>query len=250
MKTWFIILIAFLFFLNGFSPTQAQGKTINLTLENDTISADLKNARLGDILENLNKERGIWWKGQESVLEEKVTVQFAKLSLREGIERILGSMDHCLIFEQDKGLVGVFLTGKGKAGRSMAKGKGNVTEEKPISSRAEKRNVKSEDVVDLADGRLPVPRPAKNAKKNPKILGTIEHDHSPGDSAGTSAEQTEGPKVITNGPTPSAHVQLSAEELEKLTVKKNRPKPGGEPNVTEDDLKKLKVIKNSPPPGS
>ena len=249
-KTSITILIACLFFLNGLSFTQAQGSTINLTLEGDTISADLKGARLGDILENLNKERGIWWKGQESVLEEKVTVQFTKLSLKEGIERILGSMDHCLIFNQDGGLAGVFLTGKGKPERLMAQGKGNVTEEKPISSRAKKRNVKSEDVADVAESGLPVPRPAKATKKSPKILGTIEHDQSPGDSTNLSAEQMDGPKMITNGPTPSAHVQLSAEEREMLTVKKNLPKPGGDPNVTEEDLKKLKVIKNSPPPGS
>jgi hypothetical protein len=250
MKTLIIILIGCLFFLNGFSPTPAQGKTISLTFEDDTISADLKDARLGDILENLNKERGIWWKGQESVLEEKITVQFTKLSLKEGIERILGSMNHCLIFEQERGLVGVFLAGKGKPGRPMAQGKGNVTEEKPISSRAENRNVKSEDVVDVAEGSLPVPRPAKTTKESPKILGNIKHDQSPGSSAEMSAQQMEGPKVNTNGPTPSAHVQLSPEELSKLTVKKNLPKPGGDPNVTEEDLKKLKVIKNSPPPGS
>jgi hypothetical protein len=132
----------------------------------------------------------------------------------------------------------------------MAQGKGSVTEEKPISSRAKQRNVKSEDVADVAEGVLPVPRPAKATKKNPKILGTIEHDQSPGDSANLSAEQMDGPKMITNGPTPSAHVQLSAEEREMLTVKKNLPKPGGDPKVPEVELKKLKIIKNSPPPGS
>ena len=76
MKTLIIVLMACMFLLNGFSPAPAQGKNIGLTLEGDTISADLQEARLRDVLENLNKQRGIWWKGETSVLEEKVTVQF------------------------------------------------------------------------------------------------------------------------------------------------------------------------------
>ena len=249
MKILIFILMACLFFLSGFSPTPAQGSTIDLTLAGDTISADLKGVRLGDILDKLKKERGLWWKGGESVLEEKVTVRFADLSLEEGVKRILGSMDHCLIFEPDRGLVGVFLTGKGKAGRTMAKGRSDVAEKVPSSS-LKKRNEDSEDAVELTEPNLPVHRPAKTTKKSPKILGTIEHTQSPSDSTNMSEEQLEAPKAIENGPTPGGHVKLSAEELENLTVKKNLPQPGGAPNVTEEDLQQLKVIKNPPPPGS
>jgi len=96
VKTLTIILTICTFFLCCFSPALAREGFVDLKLDGDTLSADLKGAVLRDILEGLNKERGIWWKGDQSVLEEKVTVQFIDLSLEDGMKKIFGSLDHCL----------------------------------------------------------------------------------------------------------------------------------------------------------
>ncbi len=106
MKTLIIILSICTFYLCSFSPALAREGAIDLKLKGDTVSANLKGAVLEDILEDLNMKRGIWWKGDKSVLEEKVTVQFTDLSIEDGMKRILGLLDHCLYFDNDGRLVG------------------------------------------------------------------------------------------------------------------------------------------------
>ena len=67
-------------------------------------------------IEDLNKERGIWWKGDQSILEETVTVQFTDHFLEDGIKRILASMNYCLVFDSDGALVGAILIDREKGG--------------------------------------------------------------------------------------------------------------------------------------
>ena len=56
MKTLTIILTICTFFLCCFSPAFAREGNIDLKLDGDTLSADLKGAILGDILEDLRRE--------------------------------------------------------------------------------------------------------------------------------------------------------------------------------------------------
>ena len=234
MKKLIIVLIICTFFLCGISSALAREGAIDLKLKGDTVSANLKGAVLEDILEDLNMKRGIWWKGDQSVLEEKVTVQFTNLSLENGVKRILGLLDHCLYFDDNGRLVGVFLTGKGGPVREMNKGSRNIVA-KTASSPVKEKNITPDNSSSHTVGIVsPVKRPIQSTVKVLKVPKSSRHTQSPGDFPAGTVGQIEGPKVVKNCPTPGGSIQLSAEELKNLTVRKNLPPPGGHLNLNKE----------------
>jgi len=109
------------FFL-GFFPSVSSGKgEIGLKFKGQLMSAELQGVSLRLILEKLNREKGIWSKGDESVLEEKVSVRLMDLPLLEGLRRILSDFNHVLVFDRDKRLVGLFILDKKNPGRPVAR---------------------------------------------------------------------------------------------------------------------------------
>ena len=75
-------------------------------------TAKLQKESLKNVFERLHKETGIWFKVPESALDERVSVQFEKLSIREGLKRILRTMNYSFLFDQNNNLIGVFVFGK------------------------------------------------------------------------------------------------------------------------------------------
>jgi hypothetical protein len=97
------------------SPLSADERDIHITLRNGTVSAKIREAPVRAIIGKL-KEKGIWFrlwfKEKEPLLDETVSVQFRKLSIQRGIERIFSSMNCSLVFDHHANLLGIFLLGK------------------------------------------------------------------------------------------------------------------------------------------
>lgn len=94
--------------------TLAQGGRIYLDFRNQTLSANIEDAPLRDVLTRIEKKKGIWFKAclkGESSLDEKVSLRFRNLPIQSGLERILSGMNHCLFFEKRR-VMGVMLFGK------------------------------------------------------------------------------------------------------------------------------------------
>ena len=100
--------------------TSHQGRFL---IKNGTISANLKEIPLGEILDQIKEHGNIWFKGDEALLEEKVSVQFKDLPLEEGVKRILASINHVLVFDAKGGLEGLILFGKANSGRDKTAGR-------------------------------------------------------------------------------------------------------------------------------
>jgi hypothetical protein len=122
MAKIFIVCFTLMFFCLGsfFSPSSGK-EEIGLKFNGQAISAELQGVSLRLILEKLNREKGIWSKGDESVLEEKVSVRVTDLPLLEGLRRILSDFNHVLVFDRDKRLVGLFILGKKDPGRPVTR---------------------------------------------------------------------------------------------------------------------------------
>jgi hypothetical protein len=199
---------------------------MNLKIQGKALSADLKNIPLKFILEKLERERGIWFKGDESLFNEQVTVQFEGLSLEDGLKRILSSINYCLLFDQDRKMDGVILLGKKKPGQAVKKGR-PVRAGRSISSRTPKKHVTNSGAFRMARNITP-----------------------PGGYAEATAKDLENFKVLKNCPPPGGPVKVTEETLQNFKVIRNCPPPGGHVKVTPEELEKFKVIKNCPPPGS
>lgn len=106
--------VCILFFHRPVPVSGAGG--IDLDFTNQRLSANITGAKLRAVIERIRKEKGVWFKlwfgGRESLLDEKVSVQFKGLPVQDGLERIFSGMNHSIIFDEHGKLVGVFLLGK------------------------------------------------------------------------------------------------------------------------------------------
>lgn len=134
----FTVCCTLMFFCLVFSPSPSSAKgEIDLRFKGQIISADLQGVSLKLILDELKTEKEIWFEGNESLLGEKVSVRFKDLPLEEGLNRILADINHVLVFDQDKRVVGLLIIGKKNPGRPRALDAVIVTEKAPPSQPVE-----------------------------------------------------------------------------------------------------------------
>jgi hypothetical protein len=111
-----ILLVTIPLFFLQIDALIADGQRIDLEFSDQNLSAMIREAPIRDIIAELKKEKGIWFKlwckGSEFVLDEKVTMQFSDLSVEEGLARIFSSMNYSLVFDEDDDVIGVVLLGK------------------------------------------------------------------------------------------------------------------------------------------
>ena len=220
IKTLTVFVLTCTFFFSIISAVPAREKIVNLTIKGETLSAKLKEIPLKDILEKLEREIGIWFKGDESVFAEMVSVQFKDLSLEDGLKRILAFKNYSLLFDRDTGVVGVIVLGQsGKTTHSSKALKGQV---------AGGRKVKA----------VYGSSPPGNTRSAPVKMKIITNSPPPKSS---NAKPIEG-KIIKNRPPPG---NPDAQPID-MTIKKNCPPPGN-PNAKPIDTT---IIKNCPPPGT
>ena len=116
-----------------------------LIVRNSNISADFENVPLARVLSQLKDHNNIWIKCNESLLDKKISVRFKSLSLEEGLNRILGFINHALIYNSDGSLKGIILYSKSNTPeKSIAKGIPRITESS--SARIVQENIE-EDLV-------------------------------------------------------------------------------------------------------
>ena len=140
IKTIFILFAASLFCFSISTVLRAQEGKIYLTFKDQTLSADLEEAPLKVIINRFKEEKGIWFKGKESLLDEKVSLQFKDLPIEKGLQRILSDMNYSLLFDKDANVVGVILIGKSGT-TSGRKGRQSVAPRRRTPRRSPQRNV-------------------------------------------------------------------------------------------------------------
>lgn len=118
--TFFPVLITIWVISCCLFSTSAGAESISLDFQGTTFTVSLKEAPLKNVFEKIQKETGIWFNAPESLLDERVSVQFENLSVQEGLKRILHTMNHSFLFDQDNKLIGAFVFGKANGIRKAA----------------------------------------------------------------------------------------------------------------------------------
>ncbi|KPK25146.1 MAG: hypothetical protein AMK69_15055 [Nitrospira bacterium SG8_3] len=118
-------LSVFILFVLGYNSASAETRRIELNFVNQTLSATIKSAPLRTVIAEIEEEKGVWFKlwlrGEDSLLDEKVSVRFKNLPVKEGLDRIFSPLNHCLVFDQDGNLSGVVLFGKPEPRRDWSR---------------------------------------------------------------------------------------------------------------------------------
>jgi hypothetical protein len=98
-----------------YSTASPRESNLYLNIKNQTISADIKNTPLKDIIEEIKHEKGIWFKTEfmrdKSLLNKIISLRLGNVSVKEGLDRILRGINHSLFFKGNR-VVGVMLFGK------------------------------------------------------------------------------------------------------------------------------------------
>lgn len=138
-KTAFIHSFVCLSLLFLLCSAKAEDMVIDLNIKDNTISANLIEAPFKDIIEKIEQEKGIWFKGSDSISDETLSVQFQDLPIQDALVRILSDLNYSLIFDKDSKLVGVFIVGKLDSAGSNSKSR-KVTRKRTRSSRNSRRD--------------------------------------------------------------------------------------------------------------
>jgi hypothetical protein len=89
------------------SPAAAED--LSLQFEGENFSAHVEDSPLKVVADRIEKEKGIWFKAGEVLMQKKVFADFDDLPLEQGLEVILSRMNYSLVFDGKDEIVGVFL---------------------------------------------------------------------------------------------------------------------------------------------
>jgi hypothetical protein len=182
---WYVILF---FCLGPFFSASSGREEIGLKFKGQIMSAELQGVSLRLILEKLKGEKGIWSKGDESLLDDKVSIRFKDLPLEEGLRRILSDFNHVLVFDREKGLVGLFVFGKRGSRRAVSQDEPPATEKGFPSGPLEEATVRRNPFEIFPDTGPPGSSKAKSTGTASGEDLPFSQDHQTEITDGTSME--------------------------------------------------------------
>lgn len=97
-----MLLTGVMVFYFGWAYAEGEGKAaavpFSLSIKNNTLSAEIENALLGEVLKELARQAQIEVYISESSVEDKISAKFDNLPLEEGIKRLLKGKNYTLTF--------------------------------------------------------------------------------------------------------------------------------------------------------
>ena len=222
--TLIVCLTALAFLISPLSTTWSTEENLSLKFQGRIFSAHIRGVPLRLVLEKLEREKGIRFKGPGSLLDERVTVQFTALPLEDGMKRILASMNCSFVFGRDGKLQGVVIIGRAASGIPSGRF-GTVTNRRSSSSRPSEKHASTIEASDVVRACQPPGGPAVITQKELKSFRIMQNISPPGGSLEVTAREREKFKVMRNCPPQRSPIEFSGKELENFKVIENCPPP-------------------------
>jgi len=113
-KLLLALTVAILVLLFLYSTVSSQESRLQLNMEKQKLSANIKNTPLKDVIKEIKDEKHIWFDTgfmrDKSLLDNDISVNFWNVSIQEGLDRILSGINYSLFFNGNT-IVGVMLLG-------------------------------------------------------------------------------------------------------------------------------------------
>ncbi len=217
-----------------------------VSVKDGLLSVNLKETSLLDLARDIEKQSGVWFRGDETLFQEKISVSFNDLPMEEGLKRILANLNYSLMFDNKNKVAGVMVMGEVKPAGTQP-GRPGVQPPRvaspPGATTRPAPTVRSRPSTSTAPPAATVRRPPR-ALPQPAQGGTATQ--RPGSASAQSAlpdafkaqESVSAPvgPAASDGPLPPA-----------FRVQENAPPPGG-PVADGETPEALKVIRNAQPP--
>jgi len=210
----------------------------NVTIQNGRISVDLKEASILDIAKDIEKNSGVTFKGDDSLLEEKVSVYFKDLPLDEGIRRILANLNYTLMYDNRGEVSEVRIISEGTGASQQQIGPAPARAPSPVERRPFVRRPGPSSPLVTGGGMSPTARtrprpsrtvPQRSSQTTPPAIQIERESNLP--EAFRTIEEAPSPEapVSSEGPLPPA---FQAIENEDASEEKTKGSPETPPAIT------------------
>ena len=113
---WSVTLVVAIWVLLFLCPAVSpKDSRLYLNIKDQTLSANIKNTALRDVIKEIEAEKNIWFNTgfmrDKSLLDNDISMKFGAVSIQEGLDRILSGINYSVFFKGNK-VVGVMLLGK------------------------------------------------------------------------------------------------------------------------------------------
>jgi len=218
-----------------------------VSVKDGLLSVNLKDNSLLEVARDIEKQSGVWFRGDETLFQEKISVTFTDLPLEEGLKRILTNLNYSLMFDARNKVAGVMVMGEGKPagtppGRPGAQPPRVATP--PASTTRPAPTVRSRPSTSTPPAAATVRRPPRTVPQ-PGQGGTVAQ--TPGSGA-TQSPLPDAFKAQENATAPGGPAASDGPLPPAFRVIENAPPPGA-PVADKELPDASKAIRNAPPPG-
>ena len=219
-----VCLTALTFLISPLSTTWPTEENLSLKFQGPLFSAHIRGVPLRLVLERLEREKGIRFKGSGSLLDERVAVQFTALPLEDGMKRILASMNCSFVFGRDGKLQGVVIIGRAASG-VPTRGLGTVGDRRRALSGPSEKHMSTFETSEIARACHPPGGPSVITQKDLKSFRVTRNTSPSGGSVEVTAREREKFKVMRNCPPPGGPTEVSTKQRENFRIIKNYSSP-------------------------
>jgi hypothetical protein len=218
-----------------------------VSVKNGLLSVNLKDNSLLEVARDIEKQSGVWFRGDETLFQEKISVTFNDLPIEEGLKRILTNLNYSLMFDNYNKVAGVMVMGEGKpAGAQPAR----PGAQPPRVATPPGTTIRPAPTV-RSRTSTSTPPYASSVRRPPRAVPQPAQGGAASQAPGSGAAQSALPdafKVQENSPTHGGSVASDGPLPPAFRVIENAPPPGG-PVSDKETPDAFKVIKNAAPPG-
>jgi len=204
------------------------------------LSVNLKESTLLDVARGIERQSGVWFRGDETLFQEKISVTFNDLPLEEGLKRILANLNYSLMFDAKNKVAGVMVMGGGTSAAAQSTKPG-----------AQPPRATTRPVPALRSKPSTSTPPAATVRRPPRVIPQPAQGGSATQAPGSGAAQSALPdafKTQENAPAPGGATASDGPLPPAFRVIENAPPPGS-PVTGKETPEAFKVIRNAPPPG-
>jgi hypothetical protein len=215
-----------------------------VSVRDGLLSVNLKDNSLLEVARDIEKQSGVWFRGDETLFQEKISVTFTDLPLEEGLKRILTNLNYSLMFDAKNKVAGVMVMGEGKPAGAQPGRPGaqppRVAMPPPSATRPAPtvRSRPSTSTPPAAVRRPPrtIPQPA-SGRSATRPGSVVSQSPNPDDSEIQENAPGSGGPAGPDSPLPPA-----------FRVMENAPPPAA-PVANKEPPAASKIIRNAQPPG-
>lgn len=232
-----------LFSLLVFSSAQAADP---VSVNDGLLSVNLKETSLLEVARDIEKQSGVWFRGDETLFQEKISVTFHDLPLQEGLKRILSNLNYSLMFDAKNEVAGVMVMGEAAPSAAQPGRPGSTPLRVTTPSRTTTRPTPTVRTTP-STSTLPAAAVRRPPRSIPQPAPGVSGSQSPG-SSGAQSPLPDAFKVQENAPTPGGTVSSDGPLPPAFRVMENAPRPGS-PVPDKQGSEAPKVLRDVPPPG-